>query len=221
MDANVLAKPLTRTLLVIASAASGYAVTWSGHVEDEANRHLRPAQKSVTEVRVAAGRELSEPGEHPERFAGTEAKDRQVLADAVAADAAFLVTENVADFNQADLESTGVVAVNPDLFLSIKLTAEGYREAVEFVSRRSKNPHLTPAEFHIRLGRAHPLTVETHKSSFPDATPLAATHNLPAVRYRGNRCLNCLQISEPVTEGLCARCAATVTASTKPSGTTA
>jgi hypothetical protein len=42
LDANVLAKPVTRTLLLIGANGSGLAVTWASYVEVEAERHLRP-----------------------------------------------------------------------------------------------------------------------------------------------------------------------------------
>jgi len=115
LDANVLAKPVTRTLLMIAGDASGYGTTWSASVEDEANRHLRPGQTSVAEVRVRAGLHLSEPGADPERYPATSVSDRQVLADAVAAQAMFIVTEDVDDFGEPDLVSAGIAAVNPDI----------------------------------------------------------------------------------------------------------
>jgi hypothetical protein len=66
LDANVLAKPLTRTLVMLAARASGYGATWSQYAEDEANRHLRPRQRSVTDVRAFAGQELSATGEMPD-----------------------------------------------------------------------------------------------------------------------------------------------------------
>ncbi len=41
LDANVLARPVTRTLLLVGADPSGHAVTWSAHVEAEADRHAR------------------------------------------------------------------------------------------------------------------------------------------------------------------------------------
>lgn len=74
LDANVLAKPVTRTLVMIPSRASGYGVTWSGYVE--ADRHLRSRQRQVAEVREIAGQQLSEPGNVAGRFADTVFSDR-------------------------------------------------------------------------------------------------------------------------------------------------
>lgn len=206
LDANVLAKPLTRTLLMLSGRASGYSVTWSEYVEIEANRHLRPRQRSVTDVRQLAGQELSEAGDLAGRFAATDAGDRQVLADAAAAGALFIVTEDADDFADDDLQEVGLAAVNPDLFLATRATGIGYLEALEFISGLARDPRVTPEELHVRLGRAHPLTVQAHGACFASA-PMAASHNPPAVLYRGMLCLQCLQIGSPVTPlGICETC---------------
>jgi hypothetical protein len=136
LDANVAAKPVTRTLLMAAGALSGYAATWSAYAEDEADRHTRPGQEAASGVRALAGGDLAPAGENPERFAATSAKDRQVLADAVAAEALFIVTEDVDDFGEADLRSVGMAAVNPDLFLSVRASRGGYARALGLMAAR-------------------------------------------------------------------------------------
>jgi len=206
LDANVLAKPVTRTLVMAAGPLSGYGATWSQYEEDEANRHLRPGQSPVTIVRALSDGELAPTGLEAERYRETSAKDRQVLADAVAADALFIVTEDVDDFNQGDLVAAGVAAVNPDLFLSLRATSEGYLEALAFMAQRFKAPERTAAQLHVRLGRAHPLTVAVQSALFLDSEPLSASQRAPAVLYRGNRCLGCLQAKPTVKLGLCPDC---------------
>lgn len=71
LDANVLAKLVTRTLLMVGGVPTG----------------------------DVAG-----------RFAPTKGNDRQILADADAARARFLVTEDMGDFAEADLVSLGISA---------------------------------------------------------------------------------------------------------------
>jgi len=207
LDANVLAKPVTRTLLMIAGQVSGYGTTWSAYVEDEANRHLRSGQTSVTEMRTRASQQLSGPGHDPQRFACTAASDRQVLADVEAAQAQFIVSEDVDDFGESDLASLGVTVVNPDLFLSTRTTAAAYLDAVRFLAQRSNNPHRTPEDFHRALGRVHPMTVQTHRAVFPSVTPLPATHHPPRDLARGTRCLTCLSVKSTVRLGVCPDCA--------------
>jgi len=210
LDSNVLAKPLTRTLVMAAGSLSGYGATWSRYEEDEANRHMCPEQSTATIVRALSGAELAPSGVDANRYGGTSTKDRQVLADAVAAGALFLITEDVDDFDEGDLEAAGVAAVNPDLFLSLKATPDGYREALTFVAQRFKRPERTVAQLHVQIGRAHPLTVESQVSLFPDDQPKPAAHNPPAEMYRGNRCLNCLQTKQDVRLGWCPECTAHV-----------
>ena len=89
LDANVLARPVTRTLLLVGADQSGLAVTWSAHVEAEADRHVRGSALSVSGLRKRLDRVLGPAGVGPERFEATAASDRQVLADADAARVSF------------------------------------------------------------------------------------------------------------------------------------
>jgi hypothetical protein len=98
LDANVLARPVTRTLLLIGADESGLAVTWSAYVEAEADRHLRGSALPVSDLRKRLDRVLGPAGAGPERFEATAASDRQVLADADAARVSFLVTADIDDF---------------------------------------------------------------------------------------------------------------------------
>jgi hypothetical protein len=205
LDANVLAKPLTRSLIVYARDASGYRIGWSRYVEDQADRHLDARKAPVGVVRAAAGIELTPQGSAAESFAGTAEGDRQVLADAVAAGAAFLVTEDVDDFGEADLDSAGVSAVNPDLFLTVAATTDAYRAAVELMAAGMADPERTPEELHRRLGRQHPLAVAAHGSAFA-LEPEAPTHSPPAALFRGSRCLRCGQAASRLARGLCGAC---------------
>ncbi|MDR3068845.1 MAG: hypothetical protein LBU50_05015, partial [Cellulomonas sp.] len=50
LDANVLAKPVTRTL-VLRCAPSGYTAVWSAAAEAEADRHLSGRQTPLATVR--------------------------------------------------------------------------------------------------------------------------------------------------------------------------
>ncbi|MDR0283715.1 MAG: hypothetical protein LBI33_02335 [Propionibacteriaceae bacterium] len=205
LDANVLAKPVTRTLLVYAGNLSGYDVAWSRHVEEEADRNRRPNQAPVRVAREAAQMEWSLAGVRADRYESTEPGDRQVVADAVAADAIFIITEDVDDFGLTDLVVAGMAAVNPDLFLSVRATDDGYAQAIRLMSAGMTNPCRTPEELHARLGRQHPLTTKAHRSVF-DAKPLPPVNNPPGVLYRGQRCLACLGVREGLTAGVCDGC---------------
>ena len=108
------------------------------------------------EVRGLSGDELSPSGINPDRFDRTSENDRQVLADAKSAGCLFLVTEDVDDFGLSDLDLVEVAAVNPDLFLSLCTTAEGYIEALTLMTSRFRNPEHTLDQLHSRLGKPIP-----------------------------------------------------------------
>jgi hypothetical protein len=65
LDANVLAKPVTRTLLLVGADPSGLAVTWSAHVEAEADRHVRGSALPVSGLRKRLDRVLGPTGTSP------------------------------------------------------------------------------------------------------------------------------------------------------------
>ncbi|MDR0946042.1 MAG: hypothetical protein LBM66_07775, partial [Bifidobacteriaceae bacterium] len=205
LDANVLAKPVTRSLILFAAHASSYAAIWSQYVEAEADRHLRPAQSPVSVVRAKAGMDLSPTSTEPSRFMRTAASDRQVLADAAHCGAVLLVTEDVDDFAVEDLATAGLSAVNPDLFLSERATPAGYRIALQTMASAFTHPARTPQELHVRLGRQHPLTTHRHAGLF-DVPPMPAVNQEPAVMFRGNRCLRCLRQAQHAVPILCPDC---------------
>ena len=189
-----------------AGRLSGYGVSWSSYVEEEVNRHVRQGHSPPSRVRELAGCDLSPAGDHPERFTSTAETDRQVLADAAAMGAVFIITEDVDDFGIHDLTAIGAAAVNPDLFLAIRASSGGYLEALSLISHRFKNPERTTEELHRHLGRVHPLTVSAHRALFPDLDYQPATHNAPSQLYRGNHCLLCFGHGPLSQEGLCRRC---------------
>ncbi len=51
LDANVLASPVTRTLVLAGGRTDGLLLTWSAHVEAEADRHARGASSRTSVVR--------------------------------------------------------------------------------------------------------------------------------------------------------------------------
>lgn len=62
LDANTLASPVTRTLVVAGARADGFRVAWSAHVEAEADRHARGAASRISKVRTdILGMELIRP----------------------------------------------------------------------------------------------------------------------------------------------------------------
>jgi hypothetical protein len=103
---------------------SGFLAVWSELVEQQAEKNSRPGALSPRVVREQYGPALSPTGRVAGRFEATAETDRQILADAEAAGALFLVTEDVDDFDETDLESVGISAVNHDRFLATWLARE-------------------------------------------------------------------------------------------------
>lgn len=65
LDANALASPVTRTLLIAGARADGLRWTWSKHVEAEADRRARGQASRTSIVRIR----FSAPNSHPVRRA--------------------------------------------------------------------------------------------------------------------------------------------------------
>lgn len=209
LDANVLAKPVTRTLLMVGGQLSGFHPLWSAAAETEASRHMRPNAMQPAMLRERFELRLSPTGSVGDRFAETKGADRQILADAEQSGAAFLVTEDVDDFAYVDLDKTMISAVNPDLFLSHKLSDAAYSLVLELFVERQLRPPTTLAGFHSAIARRH-RRLFAAKAELYEATPLPSAHSEPAVIFRGTRCLLCEEIAtDPIdaTSGSCRSCA--------------
>lgn len=208
LDANILAKPVTRTLLMLGASRSGFRVVWSATAEQEALRHIRPRMTSPAVVRETYGGTLTSTGEVGDRFAATSPTDRQILADTVESGTSCLVTEDVDDFAETDLVGVGVSAVNPDLFLSIKLTRDAHAFVIETLEKTRSNPRRTAAELHAGIAQQHPRLFSAHADLY-DIEPVTSAHAPPLVLFRGTRCLSCETIvAQPgeLIDGLCADC---------------
>ena len=205
-DSNVLVKAVTRTL-ILRCDTNGYVPVWSDLAEQQAGMHRSARSMEVRDLRERLGMELSPTGSTPERFAATAPSDRQILADAEAAKALFLITEDVDDFGVSDLLTAGVSAVNPDLFLSIRSTPQVYAQALDQMATRMSDPSRTPAELHSRLARQHPRLASRYEFLF-DVELDRTIHHEPAVMFRGNTCLKCLRSfkEDVLIDGLCPAC---------------
>lgn len=142
------------------------------------------------------------------RFVKTAEANRQLLADAEAAGASYLISEDVDDFDEDDLMSVGISAVNPDLFLSVWLTADAYQEALELIGRNRQRPPSSPEDIHASLGRNHPLVARRFESMYP--TRIAdRVQAEPAFIFRSARYLRCamvLERADSLERGLGAEC---------------
>jgi len=191
VDANVLARPVTRTLLIAGAPESSFIVVWSQHVEQEADRHLAPRMTPVSDLRTRFGWGLGPTGQIRGRFDHTDPKDRQVLADAEAVRAQFIVADDVGDFANCDLERLSMSAVAPDLFMSALLTWAGYSEALDVIVVGRKVPPKTRRDVHAAIGRQHPQLFAVHADRVPGIAPLPSPNSHPKIEFRGVRCVKC------------------------------
>ena len=191
LDANALASPVTRTLLIAGARADGLRWTWSKHVEIEADRHARGRASRTSVVRKEIlGTELSPTARSTEGLLTSTAQDRQVVADAIRAGAQFLITADVDDFAFDDLAAHGMSAVNPDYFMASRFTEQAYIEGVELLAAVQQNPARTAAEIHRMLGRRHPRLVTQFADAY-DTTPVRADPDQPSAIFRGVACVRC------------------------------
>jgi hypothetical protein len=176
LDANVLARPVTRTLLLAGADEAGLAVTWSAHAEAEAGRHMPGADLPVWDLRKRLERELGPTGSGPERFTATSPSDRQILADVDAARTSFPVTGDVDDFGEADLAALRATGIHPDLFMALRFPRHAYQHALDLLVANMKNPPRTAAQMHGLIARQHPRLFSAHADAYnvqPSATPHA------------------------------------------------
>lgn len=191
LDANTLASPVTRTLLIAGGRADGLLLTWSAHVEAEADRHARGASSRTSVVRQdILGMELSKSARTTQGLLTASPEDRQVMADAIRAGARYLVTADVDDFAAEDLQSHGMSVVNPDYFMALRFSAHAYREGVRTLAEVARNPPRTEAKVHRMLGRRHPRLTARFADAY-EATPVPADTDQPSMLFRGAICVRC------------------------------
>jgi hypothetical protein len=206
LDANALASPVTRTLVIAGARADGLRVIWSAHVEGEADRHTRDGAARVSTVRTdILGMELSPSATITEGLVTVSAQDRQVMADAIMAEARYLITTDVDDFAVEDLAGHEMSAVNPDYFMALRFSEFAYREGVGVLAEVAKSPPRTTADVHRMLGRRHPHLTARFAHLY-DPPPVPADPDQPSVLFRGVACLRCdshLDDEEGLRLGLC------------------
>ena len=206
LDANALASPVTRTLLIAGARADGLRWTWSRHVEVEADRHARGSASRASVVRrEILGAELSPTAQGAASLVTDSAQDRQVMADAARAGARYLITTDVDDLAFDDLVTHGMSAVNPDVFMASRFTEQAYVEGVDLLAAVQKNPARTAAEIHRMLGRRHPHLVTQFAGAY-DTTAIPADPDQPSTIFRGIACIRCevlLDDAVGLQHGLC------------------
>ncbi len=191
LDANVLASPVTRTLLIAGGRVDGLLLTWSAHVEAEADRHARGTSSRTSVVRrEILGMRLSKSAPSTQGLLTAAPEDRQVMADAISAGARYIVTTDVDDFAPKDLDAHAMSAGNPDYFMALRFSAHAYREGVRTLAEVARNPPRTEPDVHRMLGRRHP-NVSSRFADAYETTPVPPDLDQPSLRFRGAICVRC------------------------------
>lgn len=157
-DACVLYPAPLRDFLMRLAATGMFAAKWTDRIHDEWMSNLLESRPELRS-RLTRTRELMDQAIPDCLVTGYEAlieglelpdpDDRHVLAAAIRSGAQLIVTFNLADFPADALESYGVEAVHPDVFVESQLdlhegmvihAAKRHRAALQ-------NPTKTPGEY--------------------------------------------------------------------------
>lgn len=205
LDANVLAQPVTRSIIMMSAAMEGFTVLWSREAETQAFRHLPTRATSLGTIWQRHGFVLYPSAPVATGFAHTAPEDRQILADVGNSGAAFLVTENVRDFHPLDLSQVGASAIHPDVFLWCHLNAATYRIVLTLIAGGQTRPSRSVSELHQRLALKHPRLVSRFSVGLGTTS---ISPELPSQLFRGPRCMQCTELwgDSSLNQGRCPEC---------------
>ena len=155
LDANVLYRATTRSVLIYLALAGVCSVRWSDVVQDEWTRNLVKNRPDLNPQRIAGTRSLMDAKIPDAIVTGYEPlittltlpdpNDRHVTAAVIHARATVIVTENLSDFPEAALAPFSIVAQPPDYFVCALIEAEPLTALAAFARDRASmnNPPMT------------------------------------------------------------------------------
>jgi predicted nucleic acid-binding protein len=191
LDANVLIPLNTADLLLRLAEADTFRMLWSEQILDEVERNLVSKLGKTPEQarrRVATMREVFPDamvtGFEPLIGAMTnDEKDRHVLAAAVRANAAVIVTFNLKDFPPAALAPYDISAVAPDDFLldQLELYPDKTLQCLFELMGSRRRPPIVPKEFLARFAGVAPRFVAEIRDRLPQPlrTGIVPPHRPP------------------------------------------
>jgi hypothetical protein len=168
VDACVLVPAALCDFLLRAASVGLYHLRWTDDILDEvrrtlvgdlgksqaqAERRIAAMKSAFPEALVTSHRRLL-----PAMPSEVNAKDRHVVAAAVAAGAPVIVTSNLRDFPAPALLPLGIEAQSPDDFLLqlYALEAEAVRAALQRQAAALVHPPMTPLDIVTALRREAP-----------------------------------------------------------------
>ncbi len=159
LDACVLYPPSLRDLLMRVAVAGAYEPRWTEQIHDEWTRNVLVDNSDVTPAQLDRTRRLMSLAVPKGLVSGSEAlvpalslpdaNDRHVLAAAIKANAAVIVTFNLSDFPATTLEAYGIEPLHPDVFLSALFDddPELFLRAVQTHRASLKSPPKTASDY--------------------------------------------------------------------------
>ena len=159
LDACVLYPPSLRDLLMWLAAIEAYQPRMTEDIHTEWIRNVLADKQKVTPAQLDRTRRLMNQVAPDCLVSGYEALiptlslpdagDRHVLAAAIKADAAVIVTFNLSDFPAAILRTFGIEPLHPDVFLSALFDEEPalFLQAIQTHRTSLKNPPKTVADY--------------------------------------------------------------------------
>ena len=177
LDASILYSAALRDLVLSLAANGLYRPVWSELIHDEWMRNLITNQGGGASIQAYAARTRQRmdaifPDALIDGFqaliAGLtlpDAKDRHVLAAAIHAGAAVIVTYNLRDFPASELAKFGIEAWHPDEFVEFLLNAEldAALDAIREHRARLRQPAKSQSEYiDMLMNKLHmPRTAQT------------------------------------------------------------
>lgn len=169
LDACVLYPPSLRDLLMWLATVEAYEPRVTEDIHAEWIRNVLADNQGVTPAQLDRTRRLmnqvapnclvSGYGQYVPSLSLPDANDRHVLAAAIAASAAVIVTFNLSDFPAATLGAYGIEPLHPDVFLSALFddTPDLFLQAIRMHRASLLNPPKD-AEGYLQTLRANRLT---------------------------------------------------------------
>jgi predicted nucleic acid-binding protein len=166
IDSNVFFSMAITDLMLETARAGAFRACWSQHIHAEWTRNLLEKNPDLEKSKIDRRRKamdlaipdaLVEGYEHLiDGLTLINAKDRHVLAAAIAGGADVIVTKNLRDFPDDVLGKFGIEAQHPDTFLIHQrgLNEQGFLECVRRCRARLMNPPKSADEYLEGLQRA-------------------------------------------------------------------
>jgi predicted nucleic acid-binding protein len=165
LDANVLYPNLLRDLLISLGVAGLYSARWTEQINDEWVRNLKANQQDLIDkidlIRALINKSVPDCLiENFQAYIPTltlpDAKDRHVLAAAIAGHADAIVTANLKDFPKEVLAAYNIEALHPDDFImnQLELVPRDALLTIKQVRLRNKNPPINATDFILMIEKS-------------------------------------------------------------------